>query len=151
MKKLIGVIGSGQCDLDVQNLAYQVGLEIGKKNYGLVCGGLGGVMEYAAKGCHESGGLTVGILPQEDAEYANPYIDLAIPTGMGVARNLIIVRSALGLIAVTGRYGTLSEIAYALQLGKPVVGLNTWDISEDIVKADNPRDAVDKITKLISS
>ena len=150
MKKLIGVIGAGQCDTDIQKLAYQVGLEIGKKGYGLICGGLGGVMEFAAKGCRESGGLTIGILPQDNVDQANPYIDIAIPTGMGIARNLIIVRSAMGLIAVSGKYGTLSEIAYALQLGKPVVGLNTWDISEDIIRADCPRDAVDKIIKLVS-
>lgn len=150
MKKLIGVIGAGQCTPDIQESAYQVGLEIGRQGYGMICGGLGGVMEHAARGCREAGGLTIGVLPQDTAASANLFIDIAIPTGMGIARNLIIVRSALGLIAVNGKYGALSEIAYALQLGKPVVGLETWDVSEDIVKADNPLDAVEKIINLIN-
>ncbi len=151
MKKLIGVIGAGQCNNEIGDLAFRVGLEIGQRGYGMICGGMGGVMEYAAKGCQESGGLTVGVLPQDSAESANSYIDIAIPTGMGIARNLVIVRSAVGLIAVDGKYGTLSEIAYALQLGKPLVGLQTWDVSENIIKADNPKDALDKLIKKIET
>ena len=149
MKKLIGVIGAGSCDIPIYNLAEQVGAEIGRSGYGLVCGGLGGVMEAAAKGCKKTGGLTVGIIPQDNADEANSYLDIVISTGMGIMRNLLIVRSAEVLIAVDGKYGTLSEIAFALQLGRPVIGLHSWNISEDIVPAANAKDAVQKAVESI--
>jgi len=147
MKELIGVIGAGSCKQDIYKQAYNVGKEIAKNGYGMICGGLGGVMEAAAKGCKENGGLTVGIIPQDSREAANPYLDIVIPTGMGIMRNLLIVRSASVLIAVDGKYGTLSEIAFALQLGKPVIGLQTWDISEEIIGAYDAADAVQKAIK----
>ena len=124
----IGVIGSGDCSPQVQRLAEEVGREIAKRGAVLVCGGLGGVMEGAARGAKLAGGLTVGILPGSDACKANPYIDVVIVTGMSYARNIIVVRSSDVLIAIEGKYGTLSEIAYALQLRKPVVGINTWNV-----------------------
>ncbi len=144
MIELIGVIGAGSCTQNTYNQAFAVGKEIGKRGYSLVCGGLGGVMEAAAKGCKENGGLTIGIIPQESREAANPYLDIIIPTGMGIMRNLLIVRSASVLIAVNGRYGTLSEIAFALQLGKPVIGLESWDVSTEIIAASDAADAVQK-------
>ena len=147
MKKLIGVIGARECPESSLKLAYEVGQEIAKFGYGLVSGGMMGVMEASSRGCREAGGLTVGIIPGTDPTLANPYLDIIIPTGMGIMRNLLIVRSAVGLIAIDGKYGTLSEIAYALQVGKPVVGLNTWDISEDILKVDTAREAVEAIIK----
>ena len=142
MIDLIGVIGAGECARDTANLAYDVGKEIARAGYGLVCGGLGGVMEAASKGCKEAGGLTVGIIPQEESAAGNPYLDIIIPSGMGIMRNLLVVRSALGLIAVNGRYGTLSEIAFALQLHKPVIGLQSWDVSDEMIKAQSPEQAV---------
>jgi len=148
MKKLIGVIGARECPDSSLKLAYEVGQEIAKYGYGLVSGGMMGTMEAASKGCREAGGLTVGILPGDDPTLANPYLDIIIPTGMGIMRNLLIIRAAVGLIAIDGKYGTLSEIAYALQVGKPIVGLNTWDVSEDVIKVNNAQDAVKTIIKL---
>ncbi|MBN1406591.1 MAG: TIGR00725 family protein [Calditrichaceae bacterium] len=148
MKKLIGVIGARECPDSSLKFAYEVGQEIAKHSYGLVSGGMMGTMEAASKGCRDNGGLTVGILPGDDPSLANPYLDIIIPTGMGIMRNLLIVRSAVGLIAIDGKYGTLSEIAYALQVGKPIVGLNTWDISEDILKVNSAHEAVETIIKL---
>jgi len=149
MKQLIGIIGAGQCDNRIYTLARETGAAVAKSGYGIVCGGLGGVMEGAARGCQENGGLTVGIIPQDETDAANPYIDIVIPSGMGIMRNLLVVRSAEGLIAIDGKFGTLSEIAFALQLGKPLVGLGTWDISEQISVAENPIQAVDKLIKMI--
>ncbi len=104
----------------------------------LVCGGLGGVMEAACRGAHAGGGLTVGILPGRDRDEANPHVDIAIPTGMGEARNVLVVRCADAVVAVAGEYGTLSEIALALQAGIPVVGLDTWELG----RAGEPVEAV---------
>ena len=94
----------------------------------LVCGGLGGVMEAACKGAKEAGGTTVGILPGTDRSDANTWVDLAIPTGLGQARNAIVVRSADAVVAIGGGYGTLSEIALALRRGTRVVGIGTWEV-----------------------
>ena len=149
MINLIGVIGAGQCNADTADLAYAVGREIAGHGFGLVCGGLGGVMEAACKGCKEAGGLTVGIIPQDKTDAGNKYLDIIIPSGMGIMRNLLVVRSAVGLIAVSGRYGTLSEIAFALQLKKPLVALNSWDVSEEIIKAQNPQQAVERLLEQI--
>jgi len=145
----IGVIGTGECDQKTYQIAFRVGELIAHSGYDLVCGGLGGVMEAAAKGCKSAGGLAIGIIPQERAENANPFIDIVIPTGMGIMRNLLVVRSAAGLIAIDGRYGTLSEIAYAVQLEKPIVGIETWSVSDQIEQFDNPDQAVKRIIKLI--
>jgi uncharacterized protein (TIGR00725 family) len=142
---LIGVIGAGQCDPVIETTAYQVGVQIAMHQYGLVCGGLGGVMEAASRGCQAHGGLTVGIVPQDTVEFANPYLSVIIPTGMGIMRNLLVVRSALGLIAVDGKFGTLSELAFALQLEKPVVGIGTWDVSDAIEKCNDPEKAVRRL------
>lgn len=150
MKTLIAVIGAGQCDDLIYRKAYDVGRHIAQKKFGVICGGLGGVMEAAAKGCREAGGITVGVIPQEDSGAANPYIDIVIPTGMGIMRNLLIIRSAAGIIAVNGKYGTLSEIAYALQIKKPVVGLDTWEVSEEIIKSNSAERAVNTLIGIIS-
>jgi hypothetical protein len=122
----IGVIGAGACPDATYRLARNLGFEIGKRGWILICGGLGGVMEGAAKGCSEAGGMTVGILPGLDKESANPYIQVPIPTGLGEGRNLLVVRASDILISIAGGYGTLSEIALALKTNKPVVGLETW-------------------------
>ena len=120
----------------------------------LVCGGMGGVMEAAAGGCAGAGGRSVGILPSESRLDANPYVTIAVATGMGEARNAIVVRTADVVIAVHGEFGTLSEIALALKMGKPVVGLGTWELGKDgepvaaIVPASDAREAVDTALRL---
>jgi hypothetical protein len=124
--KMIGVIGAGSCDNDIYELAREVGVGIAKMGAILVCGGLGGVMEGACRGASEAGGQTVGILPGHDKVHANPYVTIPIVTDLGHARNVLIVRSSDLLIAISGGYGTLSEISIALKLKKPVVGLSTW-------------------------
>jgi uncharacterized protein (TIGR00725 family) len=141
---LIGVIGSGQCDETVTQLAYEVGREIAGTGYGLICGGLGGVMEGACRGAAEAGGLTVGILPGDSPQTANPYVRIPIATGLGIARNIVIVRSARAAIAIHGGPGTLSEIAFCLQLGVPVISLNSFSVSPDIIQAASPREAVEQ-------
>jgi hypothetical protein len=147
----IGVIGAGECSAKVKKLAEEVGREIARRGAILVCGGLGGVMEAAAKGAKEAGGLTIGILPGFKTDEANPYIDVAVVTGMSYARNVIVVRSSDALIALEGRYGTLSEIAFALQLHKPIVGLNTWKVSKEIISLSSPAEAVEKAISLAKS
>lgn len=150
MKDLIAVIGAGDCDTNTYNQALKLGQLLGESGFSVVCGGLGGVMEAICKGVKDSNGYTVGILPGNEAEDANQYVDYSIPTGMGIGRNIIIIRSARAVIAVNGKYGTLSEIAYALQLGKPVIGLNSWDVSETIVKVKTPKEAVLKVKELLN-
>ena len=138
----IGVIGPGHCSQQAAILAEQVGREIAQCSALLICGGLGGVMAAAAKGACEAGGTTVGILPGFMMEEANPHITIPIVTGMSHARNVLVVRSSHALIAVEGGYGTLSEIAIALKLGKPVIGLHTWNVSAKIIEAQTPQEAV---------
>lgn len=124
----IGVIGDGVCDDKTYKVACEVGQLVAERGATLVCGGLGGVMEGACKGAKLKGGLTVGILPSDDREWANPYVDVAIPTGLGEARNALVVRCADAVIAVGGQFGTLSEIALALKMKKAVVGIDTWEL-----------------------
>jgi uncharacterized protein (TIGR00725 family) len=142
-KKIIGVIGGSAGDEKVRETAYEVGRLIAESGAMLVCGGLSGVMEAACRGAREAGGTTIGILKGQSTADANPYVDIPIATGLGHGRNLVIINTACALIAVSGRYGTLSEIAFAIQSGKPVFGLGTWDI-EGVVKCENPKEAVDK-------
>jgi uncharacterized protein (TIGR00725 family) len=132
------VIGPGDEPVEV---AAEVGRLVAERGAVLVCGGLGGAMESACRGAKEGGGLTVGILPGADRSAANPFVDVALPTGLGEARNALVVRAADVVIAIGGGYGTLSEIALALKAGKPVVGLGTWDI-DDVIVAEDPETAV---------
>lgn len=124
----IGVMGPALCLPEVYNLAREVGYWIGKNGGILICGGRGGVMEAAARGAREAGGITIGILPGASAHEANPYIDIPIVTDLGNARNAINVLTSQVIIAIHGSYGTLSEIALALKCHTPVVGLDTWDL-----------------------
>jgi uncharacterized protein (TIGR00725 family) len=146
---IIGVIGAGQCDSSIYHLAMQVGEEIAKRNGILVCGGLGGVMEAAAKGASDAGGLTVGILPGPSRNTANPYIKVPVATDMGQARNAIIAHTADGLLAVSGGAGTLSEIGHGLKIGKPVVGLRTIANLEGVHYSKTPSEAVARIFALL--
>ena len=141
---LIGVIGTGEDDARLCAHAEEVGRLIAMRGCILVNGGLGGVMEASSRGAKAAGGLTVGILPGNRPEDANPYVDVPIATGLGEMRNLLIVRACRALIAIGGGYGTLSEIALALKTGRPVVGLDTWDVAPDMERASNPAGAVKK-------
>jgi len=125
-QKAIGVIGESQATKENYENAYEVGKLLASSGAALVCGGLSGVMEAACKGAKDAGGLTIGIIPSLDKSSANPYVDIVIPTGMGYARNVIVVRSADAIIAIGGRFGTLTEIGDALDAGKETLRiLNT--------------------------
>jgi len=125
----VGVIGGAECDAETAGLAERLGRVIANRGAVLVCGGRTGVMAAACRGARAAGGVTVGILPGADRRNANPDVDIAIATGLGEARNLAIVRTADVLIAVDGSHGTLSEIGFALKMGKRVIGLQTWDVA----------------------
>jgi uncharacterized protein (TIGR00725 family) len=147
--KYIGVIGAGECSESIYGLAREVGLEIGKRGWVLVCGGLGGVMEASARGCTEAGGLTVGILPGLEKASANAYIKIPLPTGLGEGRNLLVVRAAEVLISIAGGYGTLAEIALALKMDKPVIGLETWPDIPGIRYVSDCREAMQWVSNLV--
>lgn len=123
-----------------------MGRELGSRGVVVVTGGLGGVMEAACRGARQVGGTTIGILPGTDRAAANPYVDVAIPTGLGEARNALVVRAADALIAIGGAYGTLSEIAFALKAGKRVVGLGTWAI-DGVEAVDSPAAAAESVLR----
>ena len=144
----IGVIGEQDARPEMRKLAEEVGREVARRGGVLVCGGLGGVMEAASRGAAAEGGTVVGILPGTRWEEANPYVTVPVVTGLGEARNVVVVRSSDALVAVGGGYGTLSEIAYALKLGVPVVGLYTWELSRPDLEGDpilRARDAVQAV------
>jgi uncharacterized protein (TIGR00725 family) len=147
---IIAVIGDSSCSPEEVKLAESVGEILAQQGATIVCGGLGGVMEAACRGAKSKGGLTIGILPGQDPGTANPWVDIPIVTGIGEARNVAVVKSAQAVIAIGGRYGTLSEISHALKSNIPVIGLNTWSLSrkgrEDnsIIQVNNATEAVDK-------
>ena len=156
-KKFIAVIGGNEPSTEEAQVAEEVGRELARRGAVLVCGGLGGVMEAACRGAQAESGLTIGILPGESRQSANPYVQIPIVTGMGYARNVAVVKSAQAVIAVGGSYGTLSEIGHALQSGIPVIGLNTWSLFKNgkqdnsIIPAQNPVEAVDKALNLATN
>jgi uncharacterized protein (TIGR00725 family) len=138
-------------------MAYKVGKNVAREGAALVCGGLSGVMEAACRGAKEAGGLTIGILPSADEETANKWVDIRIPTGLGYARNALVVLSSHAVIAIDGAEGTLSEIGYAITFNKPLIGLNTWQINpyEEIPTpliqyTDTPEKAVETAMSKIS-
>jgi uncharacterized protein (TIGR00725 family) len=153
-RPIVAVIGGGQCSKEEALLAEAVGREIARRGVTLICGGLGGVMEAACRGAAIESGLTIGILPSDDPTTANPYVRIPIASGVGFARNIAVVKSAQAVIAIDGDYGTLTEIAFALKSGIPVIGLNTWTLSrkgledKSIIQAE---DAVDAVEKAVSS
>jgi uncharacterized protein (TIGR00725 family) len=147
-KPIIAVCGAGHCDTALAALAEAIGRRVAEAGATLVCGGLGGVMAAACRGARAAGGMTVGILPGDDIGAANPDVLVPIASGMGEARNVLIVRTADVVIAVGGEYGTLSEIALARKIGRAVIGLQTWDLGCDargdphILAFDTPEAAV---------
>ncbi len=147
---IISVIGESNARPHIAALAEQVGRELALRGVIIVCGGLGGVMEAACKGAKSVGGTTIGILPGDSPLSANEYIDIPIITGMGYARNSVVAKTGIAVVAVGGAYGTLSEIGHALGDGVPVIGLDTWDLirsgeaDTSIIRAADPADAADK-------
>lgn len=147
-RRMIGVIGSADPDVFESELAREVGREIARRGFALVCGGLGGVMEAACRGAREEGGMTIGILPGMRRSDANEYVDIPVVTGMGHARNLLIVQTASSVVALPGGPGTLSEVALALKVGTPVVALGAWQHIDGVQKAQTPQVAVQKAARL---
>jgi uncharacterized protein (TIGR00725 family) len=145
----IAVVGPGSASDEELALAEAAGVAVAEAGAGLVCGGLGGVMEAACRGARSRGGLTLGLLPGLDREAANGWVIVAVPTGLGEARNALVVRAADAVVAIGGGWGTLSEIALALKTGVPVVGVGTWEVARDgepvpgIVAAADARQAVE--------
>ena len=150
-KPVIAVIGGSECSDRIANLAEEVGRLIAQKGGRLVCGGLGGVMMSAAQGAKAAGGETIGILPGHDSQAANPYIDIPIPTGLGYVRNVLVVRAADGILAIGGKSGTLSEVAFSMIERKPIVSLESWDVDPSIHKAKDPLEAVELIFRLVTN
>lgn len=147
--KMVAVVGSGECDSETAALAQEIGCRLAQRGLAVVCGGLGGVMAAVCRGAKTAGGLTIGILPGTDPAAANPWVDVPIASGLGEARNFLVVRAGQAVIAVGGEYGTLSEIAFALKIGKPVVGLRTWQLARQgkiqkaFVEVRTPPEAVE--------
>lgn len=142
----IAVIGAADCSKKEYETARQVGRLIAEHHATLVCGGMGGVMEASCRGAREAGGRTVGIVP--DTGNGNPYLDIVIRTGLGHARNVLVVQSADAVIAIAGSHGTLSEIAIALKLNRPVIGIGTWDIW-GVTSCVSPEEAVDQAVSAV--
>jgi uncharacterized protein (TIGR00725 family) len=151
MNPYVAVVGASNASPDEERTAEAVGRCLGAAGAVVVCGGRGGVMEAACRGAKAAGGTTVGILPGTSRADANPYVDVAIATGLGELRNGLVVRAADALVAVGGEFGTLSEIALALKAGKTVVGLGTWALPvadehvNAVVRSDSPDDAVARV------
>ena len=150
----IAVIGENDPSPQLAALAEAVGAEIAAAGAVLVCGGLGGAMEAACRGASRRGGITLGILPGTRHADANPYVTYAIPTGLGHARNILVARSAHAVIAVGGKYGTLSEIAFAKIEGTPVIGLGTWELvreGQEDVPIQRARDAKEAVAMALAA
>ena len=147
---IIAVIGAGSPTRRGAELAEEVGRELARRGVIVACGGLGGVMEAVCRGAKAEGGTTIGILPGDEPGEGNAYVDIPIVTGIGFARNVIVVKTGRAVIAVDGAYGTLSEIGHALGAGIPVIGLSTWELPDrddlpiQVLSATSPVDAVDK-------
>ena len=148
-RRLVAVCGESDPQTSLSELAFELGRGIAERDAVLICGGLTGVMEHAARGARAAGGLTVGLLPGDDPSEANEYIDLAIATGLGHARNAVLARTADGVIALGGGLGTLSEIALALRNRLPAIGIQTWRFDRDgrseseLPTARSPKEALD--------
>ena len=150
---MIGVMGAGRCDEEIDRLAEEVGRRIAERGAVLLCGGRNGVMEAAARGAHQAGGLTIGVMPGAGADVSRPneHIDVALFTGIGDARNYVNVCSSDAVIAISGSWGTLSEIALAKKIGRPVVLLRSWKLDvDDLPRAETAAEAVELAFRAIS-
>jgi len=150
-QSVVAVIGAGDASRAVCELAFEVGREIARRGAVLINGGRAGVMESAAAGAREAGGHTIGILPGSDRREANRHIEFAIVTGIGEARNAVIVASADAIIALAGEGGTLAEIGFAKKFGKPIVALDSWREIDGLHRAATPADAVAQALRLAAS
>ena len=142
----ISVFGGRDITLDVYEDTLEIGRRLADEGYLVFCGGGAGVMKAIAKGVHDEGGIVVGVLKGQDLEEGNKYLTIPIATGIGIARNAILAYNCDAAIAISGQYGTLSEIAYAFQLKKPVIGYKTWDI-DPVIQANTPEEVVSKLNK----
>ncbi|MBV9286104.1 MAG: TIGR00725 family protein [Acidimicrobiia bacterium] len=153
----MAVVGGGEAGAEAVAVAEDVGRELARRGAVVLCGGLGGVMGAVCRGAKAEGGTTVGILPTDDRRHANEYVDIAIATGMGEARNALVVRAADVVLAIDGEFGTLSEIALALRTGTPVVGIDTWELSiggqevDTILRLQDPVAAVEAALALATT
>jgi uncharacterized protein (TIGR00725 family) len=153
-RRWIALVGPGEAGREELELAEEAGAAVAELGAGLVCGGLGGVMEAACRGARSRGGLTLGLLPGTDREAANGWVIVAVPTGLGEARNALVVRAADAVVAIGGGWGTLSEIALAVKTGVPVVGVGTWEPMlggepvDGVVAVDGARAAVAEALRL---
>jgi len=147
-EKIVGVVGGRQCTPEVEQLAHNLGEKLAKVVGYLVSGGLGGTMLAVCSGFKAGGGKTIGIIPGYEKKDANKFMDIVIPTGMGLARNVLVVKTADVVVALPGRAGTLSEIAYGLQFGIPVISLNSWDIP-GAIKVASVEEAVEQVQRII--
>jgi hypothetical protein len=142
----ISVFGGRDITPDIYENTLEIGRRLADEGYLVFCGGGVGVMEAIAKGVHDEGGIVVGVLKGQDLEEGNKYLTVPIATGIGIARNAILAYNCDAAIAISGQYGTLSEIAYAFQLKKPVIGYKTWDI-DPVIQANTPEEVVSKLNK----
>ena len=147
-KKIVSVIGGRVCSSEVEQTAHKLGEKLAKVADYLVSGGLSGTMKAVSKGFKSAGGVTIGILPGYSKTDANPYVDISIPTGLGLARNVLVVKAADVVVALPGEAGTLSEVAYCLQFGIPVISLRSWDI-KGVIKVENIEEAVEEVKKAL--
>lgn len=148
-EKIVGVIGGHTCNSEVEQLAIELGKKLAKVAEILICGGLSGIMKAVCKGFKARNGLTIGIIPSYDKNDANEFVDIVIPTGLGLARNVLVVKSADVVVALPGEMGTLSEVAYCLQFKIPVVSLNSWDI-KGVIKVKTAEEAIREVEKWLS-
>ena len=144
----VAVVGPGEASPDELHAAEEVGAGLAEAGAVVVTGGLGGVMEAASRGARSRRGRTLGILPGDDRDAANGWVEIAVPTGMGELRNGLVVRAADAVVAIGGGHGTLSEVALALKLGRPVVGLGTWEV-HGVEHVSTPADAIDLISAIL--
>ncbi len=148
MGLLVGIVGGRTASDELLDMAYEVGFGLAQNGCIVISGGLGGIMEAGSRGARDGGGITVGILPGDDIGAANPHIMIPIATGLGIGRNVIIAKTSQGLIAIGGEYGTLSEVAFALQLGKPVIGIRSWRI-KGMFHCETPKEAVEMLLSIL--
>ena len=148
--RMVGVIGASMEDEELSAIAEEVGRELAARGAAVVCGGLTGIMESVCRGASAEGGVTIGIIPSDSRQDANPFVQIPIVTGIGMARNSVIAKTAEVFIAIGGQFGTLSEIAYALSMGKTVVSIRSWNLEKasteplhGLIHEENPKRAVE--------
>lgn len=148
-KRIVSVVGGHACNKEVEQLAHNLGKKLAKVADIVVCGGLGGVMKAVCSGFKAGGGLTLGIIASYDRQDANEYCDIVIPSGLGYARNVLVVQTGELIVALPGEYGTLSEVAFALQFKKPIISLSSWDIP-GVIKVKTVDEAAEKVKSILN-